>query len=224
MTGGSPFELVALARAFTHDGDRRLGASRYLAAVLLVRQALETALDGLWDRKAPGLAACTSRAQLVSLPYFLDDQGLAGEVVHCWYRLTRACHHDEYDLPPTQGEVEHLSRVVERLVCRHSGGRIPVTFLTHQSTTAARIEQLQAYMNENVLGPHGFVCCSEHRCRASATLTRSGVPTGNEWWPGQLSHVGHHYDLEEDGQPLRGLVIATEAGHPPPHSLGQDRR
>ncbi|MDP9441853.1 MAG: hypothetical protein M3P34_06705 [Actinomycetota bacterium] len=116
MTTTSATELVALARAFTHQADRRLGTSRYLAAVLLVRQALEMALDALWDRKAPGLDGCTSRAQLVSLPYFLDDDELAGEVVYCWYRLSRACHHDEYDLPPSQGEVQHLSGIVERLV------------------------------------------------------------------------------------------------------------
>ncbi len=115
MTVDDPTELVALARSFSDRADRRLGASRHLAAVLLIRQALETALEQLWGRKAPGLEGCSSRAQLVSLPFFLDDHDLAGEVVYCWYRLSRACHHDEYDLPPTLEEVHYLSGIVARL-------------------------------------------------------------------------------------------------------------
>ncbi|WP_320064194.1 hypothetical protein [Micromonospora sp. RTGN7] len=44
--------------------------------------------------------------------------------------------------------------------------------------------------------------------RDQAGAPRSGVI----YSAGQLSHVGHHYDLRLDGRPLRVLVIAMETG------------
>ena len=115
MSAATPAQLVELASSFAGGADRKLGASRFLAAALLLRQALEASLDQLWNAQVPGLAACSGRAQLVSLPFFLSDDELAQDVVYCWHRLSHACHHDEYDLPPTGLEVQHLAGIVKRL-------------------------------------------------------------------------------------------------------------
>ncbi len=115
MSDVSPAALIQLAESFVKATDRKLGASRFLAAALLLRQALEASLDHLWLVKVPGLEDCSGRAQLVSLPYFLGDNELAEDVIYCWHRLSHTCHHDEYDLPPTGIEVQHLASIVKRL-------------------------------------------------------------------------------------------------------------
>ena len=114
----TPVELVEEARAVAALPDRRLGASRYLAASLLLRQALEEAIDRFWGQREPGLADCNGRVQMVALPVYLDDEAAARDVVYCWYRLSSACHHDVYDLPPTQAEFDHYLDVTERSVER----------------------------------------------------------------------------------------------------------
>lgn len=111
----SPAELVADARAVAALADRKLGASRYLAASFLLRQALEDALDRLWAAKVPGLEEGNGRVQMVSLPFYMDPDA-ARDVVYCWYRLSSACHHDVYDLPPTPAEFDHYVDVTDRSV------------------------------------------------------------------------------------------------------------
>ena len=111
----SATELVDLAEAVAALADRRLGTSRHLAAALLLRQAVETAIDAIYDTHAPGLGGCSSRAELACLPFFVDDTDLSHDAAYCWHRLTRACHHDEYDLPPSAREIEHLAGIARRL-------------------------------------------------------------------------------------------------------------
>lgn len=111
----SPTELVDDARAVAELTDRKLGASRYLAASFLLRQALEDAMDRLWAAKVPGLDNSSGRVQMVSLPFYMDPDA-AREVVYCWYRLSSACHHDVYDRPPTQSEFDHYIDVTKRSV------------------------------------------------------------------------------------------------------------
>ncbi|MFD1148048.1 hypothetical protein [Saccharothrix hoggarensis] len=62
-------------------------------------------------------------------------------------------------------------------------------------------------MSAQVLGESGFCCTREAACRASA-LRRQGT----SFWRGQLSHVGHHYDVVEDGLPWRVLLLGMETG------------
>jgi hypothetical protein len=59
---------------------------------------------------------CNMAAQLVSLPFYLDDEDLARRVRDCWYSLSNACHAHPYELAPTVGELEGWLDVVERLV------------------------------------------------------------------------------------------------------------
>lgn len=81
------------------------------------------------------------------------------------------------------------------------------------ATTLVRIDLLRDYMDEHVFGPDGFVCSSADSCRRSVMLDQRENPRGDRSFSeGQLSHVGHHYDLTSDGTPLRILVIAMETG------------
>lgn len=59
-----------------------------------------------------------------------------------------------------------------------------------------------------------FVCSSFAGCRRSALLTSGGQPRKppRDFWRGQLSHVGEHYDLCEDSRPLRVVFIGMEVG------------
>ena len=111
--------LVSDARGLAAVPDRKLGGTRPLAAALLLRQALEEALDDFWLGSQPGMENVSARAQLVSLPYYLDTE-LAGDVTYAWYRLSAICHHDAYELAPSLGEVLHLAEIVGNLT-EHNG-------------------------------------------------------------------------------------------------------
>ena len=109
-------ELCGVAGAFNEGVDRHLGASRQLVACVLLRQVLEEAMGSWWDRTVPGLGDCSTRAQLVSLAFYLPDARLARDVVFAWNCLTQACHHHAYDLAPAPSEVARLVETVERFL------------------------------------------------------------------------------------------------------------
>ncbi|HEY5196501.1 MAG TPA: hypothetical protein VIJ51_05690 [Solirubrobacteraceae bacterium] len=72
--------------------------------------------------------------------------------------------------------------------------------------TAARVEELRAYMEANVLSPSDdFICDHCPECRAS-------IKDGDRFFEGQLSHVGRHYDMTVDGEPRRVVVVGQEYG------------
>ena len=77
-----------------------------------------------------------------------------------------------------------------------------------------RIARLQSYLEENVLKGDEFVCRHSAACKGS----HKGV-----FYEGQLSHVGHHYDLSVNDQPLRIVVVGQEYGHNPIHVSMQAR-
>ncbi len=95
-----------------------------------------------------------------------------------------------------------------------------MSFASDTNKTEERLGQLRAYMDKKVLGPGGFVCTSFPACRRSA---KAEEPDGC-FFEGQLSHVGVHYDLSEDGQPLRILVIPMDTGGAPPKVTLDARR
>lgn len=107
-------ELLEVSRQLASSSDRRLGATRLVAAALLIRQALEMSLDHFWKLAVPGMESVSARAQLVSLPYYLNGE-LAADVVYTWYRLSVLCHRDAYDMTPAPEEVASLSTIVSRL-------------------------------------------------------------------------------------------------------------
>lgn len=87
--------------------------------MLLVRQALELAVDDLWADRAPAMAEVTDRAQQITLPFFLGPE-LGLEAGWAWSRLSHLCHHTAYEMAPAASEVDHLIALVESLA-EHSG-------------------------------------------------------------------------------------------------------
>ena len=89
-----------------------------------------------------------------------------------------------------------------------------LNFASDPATTARRIGRLSHYLTTNVLAESGrCVCRNLDRCRRSALHDRAGARRpAAAFAAGQLSHVGHHYDLRVDGRPLRILVVAMETG------------
>ena len=89
------------------------------ATALLARQALEGALDDLWRLRAPGVEQCSTRAQLLCLPFYLPgNQELAERVSYTWAGLSRACHQHPYELPPTSSELLGWLATVEQCVAQ----------------------------------------------------------------------------------------------------------
>ncbi|MFG3601063.1 hypothetical protein [Micromonospora chersina] len=88
-----------------------------------------------------------------------------------------------------------------------------MTLISDTVATARRIGELDQYMAQHVLSASGeFVCRMLGGCRESV-LGRGGASRPEAaFTAGQLSHVGHHYDLVVDGVPSRTLVIAMETG------------
>jgi len=82
---------------------------------LLIRLALETALDEYWDRVLSSAAECPMRAQLLLLPRFAGGEAamLARE---SWLGLSRASHHHAYELAPTARELREWHSAVRRVV------------------------------------------------------------------------------------------------------------
>ncbi len=77
-------------------------------------------------------------------------------------------------------------------------------FTSDPVRTRQRIAELDEYMARSVYGRNGFVCDSAARCR------RAAADKGADFYEGQLSHVGLHYDLFDDGVPLRVLVLGGD--------------
>ncbi|MEX1262793.1 MAG: hypothetical protein WEE66_02470 [Actinomycetota bacterium] len=69
--------------------------------------------------------------------------------------------------------------------------------------TRRRIQRLERYMEANVLNDHKFICRHYDECLAS-TKGRG------RFHEGQLSHVGHRYDLVRNGKPFRIVVVGQE--------------
>lgn len=75
------------------------------AAAMLGRQALEVAMDGVWELTAPGMERMTERCQRLCLGAMLNDPSLGRRVEWAWHVLSEACHHGVYDLPPSMADL-----------------------------------------------------------------------------------------------------------------------
>lgn len=132
-------ELAATARRFMEGGPSGAGAGAGKgvdahvaasgpfefwprAAALLARQALEQGLDDLWGARAPRVREASRHAQLLCLGAFVPDEELVSGVRHAWHGLSRACHHQQYELAPTAGELGRWLDDVERLLAHDPMG------------------------------------------------------------------------------------------------------
>ena len=112
-------------RGLLETADSLLGRAEAATAGLWPRvsailglEALEASLRRLWKNRGLDLRGCTMRTQLICLPRFLDDGGLAARSGHAWSALSRACHHHPYELAPTATELGSWLSVVGELVER----------------------------------------------------------------------------------------------------------
>lgn len=78
------------------------------------------------------------------------------------------------------------------------------------ASTRARLTQLQNYCDREVLAGSNFVCSSAAQCRASSAAQKAATTFS----AGQLSHVGHHYDLLTGPKQhsMRVVMVAMETG------------
>ena len=111
----SPAELLSEAERLLTTRATDLRGTWPRAVALLTRQALEQTLDDLWRWKAPGAERASCRAQLLCLGSYIGDEALAQEVRYAWAVLSRACHHQPYEVGATVEDLRTSQDVVARL-------------------------------------------------------------------------------------------------------------
>jgi len=80
------------------------------AAAVLIRQALETTLNGFWYAKAPQLLEVNWRDRWQCLPAYAGDRAAVRAADFAWTALSDACHHRRYEVGLTEPELrEHLT-------------------------------------------------------------------------------------------------------------------
>ncbi|RDI53143.1 hypothetical protein [Nocardia mexicana] len=88
------------------------------ATVWILRIVLEQSIDQLWLRVAPPLARCSMRAQLLALESYTGAD-TAARIAALWATLSRAGHHQDYELAPTvvelRGWYDETTRLTEEL-------------------------------------------------------------------------------------------------------------
>jgi hypothetical protein len=118
MRGAVPGGVSVGRDAVWKDGANRPGLAGVWprAAALLGRQALEQGLDDFWRARAPRVRDASRHAQLLCLGAYIPDEVLVSGVRHAWHGLSRACHHQVYELPPTAAELDGWLDAVARLL------------------------------------------------------------------------------------------------------------
>ena len=75
------------------------------AAAVLIRQSLESTLNGFWINRAPGMQETSWRDRWQCLPAYLGDRPEARAADFAWTALSQACHHRAYEVGLTQDEL-----------------------------------------------------------------------------------------------------------------------
>lgn len=102
----TPEELLAAADQLLTSPVAGAGTHWPRACALLIRLALEMALDRFWERALPSAADCGMRQQLLLLPlYTTNVPPAAGLAREAWLGLAGAAHHHAYELAPTAAEL-----------------------------------------------------------------------------------------------------------------------
>ena len=80
------------------------------AAAVLIRQSLESTLNGFWAVRASGMLDTSFRDRWQCLPAYMGDRPEAREADFAWTALSQACHHRAYEVGLTQDELRtHLA-------------------------------------------------------------------------------------------------------------------
>jgi hypothetical protein len=115
--GATPSSVLDLAAEVARDRQPALKGIWPRAAVLLARQALEMAIDQLWQQIAtPGAGKEVSmRARLLCLTDYVPGDAVGNAAV-AWVELSRASHFHPYELAPSGLEVAALLELAARTV------------------------------------------------------------------------------------------------------------
>jgi hypothetical protein len=113
----TPRDLLTAARGTLERPSDATAGLWPRAATFLTRQALEKAIDQLWeaDPVTSGLSRCTRRSQLICLPTYLEPR-TAHEITYVWAALSQACHYHPYELAPTATELSSWINAVDQLI------------------------------------------------------------------------------------------------------------
>jgi hypothetical protein len=76
-------------------------------------------------------------------------------------------------------------------------------------TTDARRRRLERYFDHEVTSFGQLICRHGGVCKSEACRVRA------DFYAGQLSYLGSHYDLLQTERPLRVLIVPMEVGAPP---------
>lgn len=106
-------EVLQLARDLLSRADPSTAGLWPRAAALLIRQALEEAVDAYWTERQLPLDSLPTQAQLVCLRMMSPNGAIPSQLHAAWGSLSRACHHHPYELAPTVGELATWIDVVE---------------------------------------------------------------------------------------------------------------
>jgi hypothetical protein len=105
--------VLQLARDLLSRADPSTAGLWPRAAALLIRQALEEAVDAYWNARQVPLDSVSTQTQLVCLRMMTPGGTLPAQLHEAWGALSRACHHHPYELAPTAGELATWIEVVE---------------------------------------------------------------------------------------------------------------
>lgn len=106
-------ETLDLARDLLTRADPSTAGLWPRAAALLIRQALEEAVDSYWTERQLPLDSLPTHSQLVCLRMMTPEGNLPARLHEAWGGLSRACHHHPYELAPTAGELSGWIDIVE---------------------------------------------------------------------------------------------------------------
>jgi hypothetical protein len=119
-TALSPVELLGEARSLLENPTRAAVSGWPRAVALLARMALESALNGYWRARVPGVEQLDMRAKLGCARGYLGPT-TAGEISYAWKGLSSATHHRPYELDPTVEELQALVAQVEHAMTKIAG-------------------------------------------------------------------------------------------------------
>ena len=113
-SAGDTSATLQLARDLLTRADPSTAGLWPRAAALLIRQALEEAVDTYWRARQLPLDSLPTQAQLVCLRLMAPEGAPPAHLHAAWGALSRACHHHPYELAPTARELANWIDVVEQ--------------------------------------------------------------------------------------------------------------
>jgi hypothetical protein len=104
-TGATINELLQTADLLLAGRLKATLAARHRGAALVLRTALEIAIDAALAAAEPGLSTPNMTAKLHCLRHYSTPTA-AGRARRAWSHLCVACHYHQYEIGPTRSQVQ----------------------------------------------------------------------------------------------------------------------